>query len=706
MNYRPLSLLAAHDVPANMFVLSVTGRRTLRLFIYFLLATVGLSSASAQSWTSFLDSSRAIDWTKAGFTIPNYTTNCATQPTLLTGSSAASANASSIQNALASCDGTHNVVKIPAGTFYVGGITFPAHGQQVLRGAGPSATKLISTGMAGCEGYNAGICMIDSSPSYSGSSNILPGGSNQCSWSGGYAKGSTTLTFSNCGSAPPSNHIIMLDQANDSTDTNGIYVCDERSSGSCNYDGTGGSTGRIISGVTHSQIQVAYVTGVTSQGAGSYSVTISPGVYFTNIRSSQSPGAWWTGQTQLNGLENLSVDGSQDGYSTVGMYDCYQCWIRNVTLLNGARSSVYMRQSAFDVIRDSYFYEAQGHQSVSYNIEAQIASGFLVENNIMHRTTEPMIFNGSSGGVVAYNFGINNYAFSGYTWGPFVSHSAGNSFNLWEGNNWSWNESDDAWGSSTQQTYFRNMLRGWQKGSTNGSTPIIHRSYTRAFNIVGNVLGQPGFHSQYQTIATSNTSVTGGDEYKSIYALGTAFDTSCGTGAVRSSPYCDPKAVSTLMRWANYDVVTSGTRFDASEASPAAVPYVNSNFSSSYFSSLSHGLPASLYRSSTPSWWPSGKSWPAIGPDVSNGNVGICTGTYSGSEGTTDSQCSGGSLTAEWGSHVTSIPAQDCYLNVMHGQPDGAGNALSFDASQCYGSSGTSTGTTVGSPTGLTAVVY
>jgi len=268
------------------------------------------------------------------------------------------------------------------------------------------------------------------------------------------------------------------------------------------------------------------------------------------------------------------------------------------------------------------------------------------------------------------------------------------------------NEPDDAWGSSTQQTYFRNMLRGWQKGSTNGSTPIIHRSYTRAFNIVGNVLGQPGFHSQYQTIATSNTSVTGGDEYKSIYALGTAFDTSCGTGAVRSSPYCDPKAVSTLMRWANYDVVTSGTRYDASEASPAAVPYVNSNFSSSYFSSLSHGLPASLYRSSTPSWWPSGKSWPAIGPDVSNGNVGICTGTYSGSEGTTDSQCSGGSLTAEWGSHVTSIPAQDCYLNVMHGQPDGAGNALSFDASQCYGSSGTSTGTTVGSPTGLTAVVY
>src|SRR3569833_711073 len=295
--------------------------------------------------------------------------------------------------------------------------------------------------------------MIDSAPSYSGASNILPGGSNQCSWTAGYAKGSTTLTLSNCGSAPPSNHIIMLDQANDATDTNGIYVCDETSSGSCNYDGTGGITGRVISGRSHSQIQVADVTGVTSQGGGSYSITISPGIYFTNVRSTQSPGARWTGQTQLNGLENLTVDGSQDGFSSVGMYDCIKCWVRNVALLIGARSSIYMRQSAFDVIRDSYFYESQGHQQVSYNIEAQIASGFLIENNIMHRTTEPMIFNGSSGAVVAYNFGIDNYAFANYTWGPFVSHSAGISFNLWERNNWSYKKTNDAWGSSTQHTY-------------------------------------------------------------------------------------------------------------------------------------------------------------------------------------------------------------------------------------------------------------
>ena len=46
--------------------------------------------------------------------------------------------------------------------------------------------------------------------------------------------------------------------------------------------------GRVINGVTHSQKQVVYVTRVTSLRGGSYTVTITPGIYFTNIRSGQS----------------------------------------------------------------------------------------------------------------------------------------------------------------------------------------------------------------------------------------------------------------------------------------------------------------------------------------------------------------------------------------------------------------------------------
>jgi hypothetical protein len=57
---------------------------TSAIYISTLLVLFSIS-AQAQNWSTFLDSSRAVDWSSTGFTIPNYTVNCATQPTLLTG---------------------------------------------------------------------------------------------------------------------------------------------------------------------------------------------------------------------------------------------------------------------------------------------------------------------------------------------------------------------------------------------------------------------------------------------------------------------------------------------------------------------------------------------------------------------------------------------------------------------------------------------
>src|SRR5581483_7726228 len=105
--------------------------------VLFLLAASSLS-VYCQPWSTFLNPSRAIDWTSAGFSVPNYTTNCSKQPTLTANSSsAAAANTTAIQSALASCDATHNVVNIPAGTYYFAGWTYGSAGKQVVRGAGP-----------------------------------------------------------------------------------------------------------------------------------------------------------------------------------------------------------------------------------------------------------------------------------------------------------------------------------------------------------------------------------------------------------------------------------------------------------------------------------------------------------------------------------------------------------------------------------------
>jgi hypothetical protein len=655
-------------------------------------------------WSAFLDQSRAIDWSTAGFTIPNYTVNCAMQPTLLLGPIHDADNGVAIRTALSSCDATHNAVLIPTGTYYVDYI-MATNGKQVLRGAGPNSTTLIFTvGIGGGGGLNSGLVMTDDGL-YNGSPQVLPpSGLNQCLWTDGFSQGSTSITLSSCGGTPPINQTIILDQANDTSDTSGVYICDVNIV-NCGYESsTGGNNdGRFIpdgsSGITHSQQQVDYITGVTSLGGGSYTVTLATPVYFTNIRSGKSAGVWWPGMVQNIGLEDLTVDGSNSVFSdgsTISMYDCYQCWVKNVRSVDAGRNHVMLYQSANDVIRDSYFYQSQSHYSESYVVEAEESSAFLVENNIFQQVTNPLMFGQGSGAVVGYNFSINNPYTGADSWmAPAYSvHNAGNEMNLWEGNNFNGVVADNAWGSSDQITYFRNLLNGWQAcswdttggvtcdatGETNFTQPVVMRANVRTLNLVGNVLGQPGYHNQYQTYATSTSGGTGADSFTSIFSLGWAGIDTCST---ESATACDPLTFSTAMRWGNYDTVNAATRYNTTEGCPAAVAYVNANCTN--FTTPSMTLPGSLYYSGTPSWWPSAKAFPPIGPDVTTGNLGLCpSGTYQNSEATSTSQCGTGSLTTAWTSHVTSIPAQDCYLNTMGGPPDGSGPVLNFDANSCY----------------------
>jgi len=638
----------------------------------------------AQPWSTFIDPSRAINWSSSnvGFTIPSYSVNCSTQPSLLTGSGNAGANTTAIQAALASCDATHNVVNIAAGTFYFAGLTYGSQGKQVLRGAGPNSTILIATAEASCVGISHGVCMIDASPAYDGSASILPGGAQQCLWSAGYAKGATSITLSSCGGAPPLNQTIILDQANDMSDTGGVFICDANMTG-CTTE-AGDFDGRVISGVTHSLQQVVYTTAVTSLGGGSYTVTISPGIHSNSIRSGQSPGAWWPGFVQNDGIENMTLDGSAIPDGTLSMFDCYQCWAKNMRFLDGGRNDILVMQSAQDVVRDSYFYGAQGSGSQSYGVEFEISSGALVENNIFQQTTIPIMFGQGTGHVIDYNYAINsNYAGSSFQ-APYYGHSGGNQMVLWEGNNFLGIWTDDVHGTTATGTFFRNMLQGWQTGKTDYTFPVALRAFHRVNNVVGNVIGQPGYHNLYESYATSSSAGVngGGAASESIYELG--WSDNSGIAVCNAPVACDPLSRSTLLRWGNYDTVTAGVKWDSTEASPAAVTYANANFTSTYFGSLAHTLPASLFYASMPSWWPSGKAWPPVGPDVSAGNLGICTGTYAGAQATSAGQCTGGTLTSAWAAHAVSIPAEDCFLTTMSGPADGSGSALAFDAGTCY----------------------
>jgi hypothetical protein len=681
-------------------------------------------------WSGILDTTRAIDWTGAGFTIPNYTTNCPTQPLLTPNDpSAAAANTTAIQNALASCDATHNVVNIPAGNFYVAGIIYGSQGKQMIRGAGPMLTTLTPTAVVAC-GFWMAICMTTPTKQSHTMAAIPPSGHQQCAWTAGYAKGSTAITLSNCpGGGPPVNSMLILDQKNDSADTGGLFICDDTSFADCAYTGAAGqdADGRVIGGVAYSQQQVVLVTADVNNGDGTYSVSISHPVYFDNVRSGQSPGAYWLSYVQNDGLENLTVDhgyltsGPNGNWTAIQMYDCYQCWVRNVRNLNGSRADVFIGNSLDDVVRDNYFYGAQHGTSQSYAIEFEEASGVLVENNIFQQVTVGVMFGQGSGNVTGYNYSIDNFYGGSSIIASYDTHNAGNEFNLGEGNNFGQIGCDDLHGSSGMITMFRNIVIGWQSGKTQSTYPIYPGAKCRAFNFIGNAIGQPNitgnpslapYHTIYDSYATSTTSgVNGGNAAtrQSIYVSGwTGLNGAGGClGLADLTAGCDPLVYSTLMRWGNYDVASAynsapagGIRWDAGEASPAAVSYVNANFTPSYFSSLAHTLPASLYYTSRPSWWPTAKAWPPVGPDVSNGNLGICSGTYAGAQATNSSQCTGGTLSTAYAGHANSIPAQDCYLNVMHGPPDGTGGVLNFDANNCY-YGGTPDTTPPAAPTGM-----
>ncbi len=588
--------------------------------LLFVVMCAGFAS-TAQAQSNPIAASRRIDWSQAGVNggIPSRTTVCST---LSPGASSDQINA-----AIANCP-SGQVVKLNPGTYNLGGgVVFDNKSNVTLRGSGPDQTFLVFNGGNGCMGLWADVCVKNG-----GKSSDNPG--TVANWTSGYSKGSTSITLSTT-SGLAVGDMLVLDQLDDATDTGDIWVC--QSLACATEGGAGGRPGRA-------QMQFVKVTAVSGS-----TVSFTPGIHMPNWRADRQPQAWWLTPVVGAGIEDLSMDhaGSGGGISSgVFMGNTFDSWMKNVRSMRANRNHVWLYEAARVTIRDSYFYGTLNGASQSYGVESRMSANNLIENNIFQHVTAPMMTGNATGTVYGYNYSIDHYYYvASWMQASSYFHDAGVDNVLWEGNDGNGFNADNIHGTSNFGTAFRNRWNGWEPGKDLQTSPLIIQSSNRYMNIVGNVLGEPGYHSIYESNAPS-----GSNPNKSIFALG--WSSNGYTGNLAN----DLKVVSTMLRWGNYDVVT-GPRFNANE-----IPSSLSVYASTVPSS--NTLPASQYKSGKPSWFGSAQ-WPPIGPDVTGGDLPGVDG------------------------HAFKIPARVCYEKTAK-----SGEILNFNANNCYAS----TSTTVPAP--------
>jgi len=551
---------------------SVSQKVSQSILAVLVAVSFGLPATSfGQSWSGVLSSSRAIDWSQAGIPggIPNRSTTCAT---LSPGASAAQIN-TAIQNCPAG-----QVVFLNAGTYNLSAGILLSKSNVTVRGAGASQTILNFSAAANC-----GVGMGDASVCITnGDFSFYPANANRIStnWTGGYAKGSTSITLSNT-TGLQVGKLIVLNQQDPSSDPGTVWICGP----GCAYEGVADS---FSEGNNRQQQQVVMVTSVSGSTVG-----ISPGVYMSNYSASLSPHAFW-GNGGLpvtnSGIENVTLNNRGVGVTMFGAYRCWASGVKSVNM-NGARAHVWLFSSKSNVIRDSYFY-GSGGQSQSYAIETDVTSDSLIENNIWESVAGAHTQGtGTAGNVFGYNFAVHDGYSNPASWMQPESnmHAGGTHMLLFEGNQGQGFQGDDIHGPSVFITSFRERNIGWDTGKTGNTVPVQICRLNRYWSVIGGVLGQAGYHTSYGSIFNVGHTYPGGNLAD------------------------DPLTVSSLMRWGNYDVANSAARFVASEVPSALSVYANSV-------PASQSLPASFYLGAKPGFWGNSIPWPAIGPDVNGAN--------------------------------------------------------------------------------------
>ena len=410
-----------------------------------------------------------------------------------------------IQAAIDNCP-PNEVVLLPAGKYRLD-LPLTMKSDVTLRGAGQRSTIL--------ECHHIGAeAVIFKDPGFS---DPINSSETPVSLTGGYTKGSTTVSTAN--NSWQTGDVILIDalEDNDLIDADG-------NSGRCTWCGRS----QMVSGQTmiRSHNQLVEIVSSTPN-----SISFWPPLHSDCTPESSPQGIKLQPMIRMAGLESLSITNVVGATDTTVFSGAYKCWIKDCELAVSKRHHVWMFSSLWCEFRDSSFHHGFGadwsHPAYGPDRGYGFYIGYgstacLVENNDFWKLSFPVAFEGgSSGNVVAYNFmtDIMNSVADTPKW-ALGNHASHPMMNLWEGNVLRAKVVMDTYfGSSSHNTLFRNRISNMVRNHC--ELPVQYNfvidiwQKNRYHNIIGNVLGTVGIETSLDP--TPNPYPQGG---KFIYRLG------------------------------------------------------------------------------------------------------------------------------------------------------------------------------------------
>ena len=406
---------------------------------------------------------------------------------------------SALNTGLANCP-SNQVVQLEAGKFDLGGTIVIATDGVTLRGTTNSSgypTTIIT---------NADIKIGSGSWPSANWNNATPIGV-----SSGYTEGSTSITLASSANADFAvGDCFMLDQTD---------------------DGTLVKTSSLTFAHRPSRSYSQTLRCISKSGSV---IGFEPPLLGTYWSAGQTPQAFgwssYVGRTfNLSGVEDIKHDEPGAVSYSIQLGRCHGCWAKNIVATQwgnaGGATACLMVYSTHCAVFDGIFHDHSAVANSSYALYGWQITACKVENNIITNCPLACPMINWIGCSFSYNLRLGPFPYSDAAWLPedFFSHGGHTHHTIWEGN-WS----DGVWymdaifgGNNSDLAIVRSRQIGWFSGKTGNTVPIQLEQDMDNMTIIGNTLGQEGYHTSYETTA-----------HLKIYAIdGT------DTGTIRTNNY-------------------------------------------------------------------------------------------------------------------------------------------------------------------------